>query len=652
MPIFEMVAPDGKKYRIDAPDGQAAISALEGMTGGKQPAQRSTMPAIGGDWGVMDEALSMIAGDIPKKGNAAVTGLIDSTINAAKGGDFNYSENYNRSLEGQRRAQADYNSDHPVMSGVGKGAGLALGITNMPVWGKGALGAAGTGAAYGGVMGLSQDAETLPERAYNTALGAGTGAAIGTAGYGLGKAAGWGANKLSRAWEAVNASPEDKAAIQIRSLFDDAGGAPTVQQQLDTLGPDAMNVDVLGERGRSLARNAANISPDAREVMEPALAGRTQGQNTRVVSDMRKIANIADDSTQTVDDLVKEIDNKFRPTIDRLYSQARAAGKDMPLQFFDDVLGTPQGKSAYNEAMNTVKARARLAGTPNEVSNLAVIDEMKKIFDSRATEAFASQNRAKGSLWSDFAKNLRMRSDAYMNMQDDPIYAEARSVAQAMYKAQDAVKTGESLGASHVPMNLPGKADALDVGQRQRLAQGYVAKKADALLNRGPTAGALNELSTPMGRKAADVALGPGNMQPSINRERTFNKTTRALTGNSTTARQLAEMGGIGSGTAASAAAMGYDMTTGGIAGLMAALMRKGGPALAKKMSTDAQRKAAPIIAEMLTSRGMPAGVKTPGPAFLERLSGADKAKAEKLLLMLLREPAQNTNRQMTPARK
>ncbi len=111
-------------------------------------------------------------------------------------------------------------------------------------------------------------------------------------------------------------------------------------------------------------------------------------------------------------------------------------------------------------------------------------------------------------------------------------------------------------------------------------------------------------------------------------------------------------MGGIGLGTAASAAAMGYDMTTGGIAGLMAALMRKGGPALAKKMSTDAQRKAAPIIAEMLTSRGMPAGVKTPGPAFLERLSGADKAKAEKLLLMLLREPAQNTNRQMDPARK
>lgn len=644
MPTFEMVAPDGKKYRIDAPDGQTALATLEGIS--------EKQPSKSGNWSVFNEAMDTVTGGLMMKGNAAMGGAIDATVDAVQGNGFNYSDNYNRHLQEQRQAQADYGNENPIRSGIGKGAGLALGITSIPVWGRGWTGAAKTGAAYGGVMGAGQDADSIPERLYNAVLGGGTGAGIGLAGYGAGKAAGWAANKLSRAWEVMRASPEDKAAIQMRGLFDDAGGAPVVQKQLDDLGPDAMNVDVLGERGRSLARNAANISPDAREVMEPALMGRTQGQNTRVVSDMRKIANLPDDSTKTVDDLVKDIDAKFRPSIDRLYGQARAAGKDMPLQFFDDVLGTPQGKSAYNEAVNAVRARARLAGTPNEVSNLAIVDEMKKIFDSRATEAFASQNRAKGSLWSDFAKNLRMRADAYMNMQDDPIYAEARSVAQSMYKAQEAVKTGESLGSSHVPMNLPGQADALDVGQRQRLAQGYVAKKSDALLNRGPTAGALNELSTPMGRKAADVALGPGNMKPSLDRERTFNRTSRALTGNSTTARQLAEMGGVGVGTAATAAAMGYDMTTGGVAGIMAALMRKGGPALAKKLSTDAQRKAAPIIAEMLTSRGIPAGVKQPGPALLERFSKADRAKMEKLFLLLMGDQVQNTNRQMNPAAK
>jgi hypothetical protein len=319
----------------------------------------------------------------------------------------------------------------------------------------------------------------------------------------------------------------------------------------------------------------------------------------------------------------------------------------MPLQFFDDVLSTSQGQQVLKEAEAAVRARARLRGAPDDVSNLAIVDEMKKIFDSKATSAFASGDRAAGGLWRDFAASLRTRADALMDMAETPIYAGARNAARYSNQAQEAVKLGAELGGPRVPVNLPGRVDGVDLGNRQRVAQGYAAKKTDTLLNRNNTEGAVNEFYTPQGKKAADAALGPGALDKTLAREKAFNQTVKALTGNSTTARQLVEMG---LGTGAAATLVSGDAMTGGIAGILGALARKGAPAIARKITSDAQQKTAPLIAQALLARDLPAQAMNMAPGMLERLSRADRDKLTKMLL-LLTEQAQRPTPQPSASR-
>jgi len=640
MPVFEIETPDGKTFEVDAPNEQAAMQALQGMIKPQKPSQS-------GYWSMSDETMDFVSGGLMTKANAAIGGLVDAGFGAIRGDGWNYSDNYNENLNQLRQAQADYGEENPIRGTIGKGAGLALGITQLPVWGSRLAGAAGTGAVYGGIMGAGSDAESISERASNALTGAATGAGIGGLGYGLGSLIGMGANKASRAWEAVNADPQTRAAIELRSLAADAGGPVAVRQSLDNLGPDSVLADVLGERGRALTRQSANISPDARETIEAALLGRKGMQNQRVVSDIEQIAGLPVGSTKTVDDLVEGTYQKLKPGVDEAYTAARAAGKDMPLQFFDDVLSTSQGQQVLKEAEAAVRARARLRGAPDDVSNLAIVDEMKKIFDSKATSAFASGDRAAGGLWRDFAASLRTRADALMDMAETPIYAGARNAARYSNQAQEAVKLGAELGGPRVPVNLPGRVDGVDLGNRQRVAQGYAAKKTDTLLNRNNTEGAVNEFYTPLGKKAADAALGPGALDKTLAREKAFNQTVKALTGNSTTARQLVEMG---LGTGAATTLLTGDPMSGGIAGILGALARKGAPAIARKITTDAQQKTAPLIAQALLARDLPAQAMNMAPGVLERLSRADRDKLTKMLL-LLTEQAQRPTPQPSASR-
>jgi hypothetical protein len=657
--------------------------------------------------------------------------------------------------------------------------------------------------------------------------------------------------------EAVGADPQTKAAIKVRGLADDMGGAGALQQKLDDLGPDAMKVDVLGERGRSVARSAANIEPSARETLESALFGRKATQNQRVVSDIEQASGLAAGSRETVDTLKRKAYEEIAPEINRAYTQAREAGYDLPLSAIDDILTTPMGKQARLDALKAVQNRyykevprgpalapgappapkdkssssanrmvrelgpklgprprkpsdlldfvkdkgglrdfkgelrsldaktvrglvrengisldqarelaaregfldykfgnadravaestvgdfldaidnnlrgnpvfstsdgwaadawlgykdgqasrasiyetakriaeesggkpinddvfrdaiegvlqkgegpaealqraqyadfAKFGSQPQEVpagifeknlrnySNLSLLDEMKRSLDDVAGAANRGGRPNEASQASGMAKDLRTRVDSLLN---DDVYATARGLRQKAYKADEAFDLGADLGRGRVAMDLPGKARKVDPEFKPNVAKAYATTKAETLLNRGATEGALNELSTPLGREAMDAALGPNasSVVKALEREKTFNRTTRAVAGNSTTARQLAEMGASAGGGAATAAALGYDASTGGLAGILAALTKKGVPAMSKKLSTDAQRKAAPLIAQMLVERGVPPQVAAKAPGVLERLTKAGgNEKLMKALLMLVSPQAQKAN--------
>lgn len=612
--MVEMDAPEEDIDAYIAGEG-VTLDQLKGVS-----SQPSAAPAQGNPdyWSMGKQATDTVTFGGSTKLAAAGVGALDSAIDWMRGEGFNYSDNYNRLLEQERANQQAYAAQNPIRSGVGTAAGIALGVTSLPTVGTGLVGAAGTGATYGGIAGALRDAESFGERVENTFSGGRAGLGIGLLGYGAGKAIGWGANKLSDAYRKAGASPQLLGEQKVYDITEKVGRGK-VQQRLDELGPDAVAADALGKRGTAMARRAANLDPDAREVIDDTLLGRKAGQNARIVTDMEKIAGIKPGNEKSVEQLVKAVDDQFGPEINRLYTQARQAGKDMPLQFFDDVLGTEQGKAVYNEAAKAVTARARLSGAPDDVSNLAIIDEMKKIFDSKSRSAFQSGDKAASDLWSDFARNLRMRADTIMDQADDPIYSQARALAQQAYRAKEAITMGESLGAGRVPLDLPAKSQSVDLGNRQRMAQGYVSKKTDTLLNRGSTDGALNELSTPMGKRAADTALGPDNLAPSVNRERTFNATTRQLLGNSTTAQQLMDDGGMG----VVQGLLGSPLTTArDLVGKMVA-----------SLATDKQRAMAPVVARVLMSRNLPTQSPIP-PTLVQRMLNAGDEKAAKALLL------------------
>ena len=646
MGTFVITGPDGKKYKVTGDNAEGALQALR-----KSVAPQETPPQPSGfnPYSLPSEAMDMVTGGLQQKLNAAGIGLIDATMGAVQGKGWDYSGAYNRALDWQRGDQERFRTEHPVQAGLGQAAGIGLGITSMPVIGNGVKGALGTGAVYGGAIGAGQDADSLGERVINAGTGALTGAGIGGVGYLGGKAIGAGATKLGQAWNAVGASPETRAAMKIGGLIDDQFGPNNSMSALKAvhdLGPDASIADVLGEPGRSVARSAANVSPEARETLEGFTQGRKSGQNQRIASDIETASGLPIGNRKTVDVLKKEANDAVRPHINRAYQAARKAGEDVPLDFFKDVLDSDAGGKAFQQAFKNVSDR--MATGKDVGGNLAVIDETKRILDGWAKQGYRNSDPM-ASVYDDMAKHLRFQMDAMLNGGE---YSAARALRKAAYKKDEAFDLGSELAQGRVPLDAASRARKVGASNEEALAKGYGAQKVENILNKNATEGALNEFTTPMGREAMVAALKgkSGVVEKGVGREKTFERLNKALVGNSTTARQLAEIGGSALSGAGAAAAFGYDATTGGIAGALASLGRRGVPALSKKLATDMQRKTAPIIAQLLTGKNLPPGIKVPSPTMLERLSKADKDKLLKALLLGMSPENQKTSPQTNPA--
>lgn len=659
MPQYLITGPDGNKYKVNGPTAEGALAALKRHMGAT-PAPAAEQPAVPdgpvGDpnhWGTGYQAADTVTMGGSTKLGAVGGALVDSLFGAAQGQGWNYGDAYNKNLEQARADQEAYSNENPIRTGLGTAGGVAMGITNAPVLGRGLLGGIETGLAYGAGGGALQDANSIGERIGNTAFGGVTGGFIGGAGYGLGKAAGIGMKKAGEVASTLRAPPEVKAASQFYKTADDVFGpnnAMAMSRRLHELGPDAINADVLGARGTGLGRGAANISPEARETLESTVQARKANQNSRLATDVEALSGLPTGNTKNVDALKKEAYDKVRPQIGAAYDIARKAGNDIPLQAFDNIITTPVGRGAFKQALDNITSRA--ARDPSAGGNLAVLDETKRLLDGYATQAYRSGDPMAGE-YAATAKALRDQLDSMLSGNE---YAAARGLRQEAYKADNAFDLGAQLGANRIPLGLPESAAKVQPNLKRNVARAYGATKVENLLNKPSTEGAFNDLMTPQGKKAAQAALGnkqAGLLGKALDREKTFNITNRELLGNSTTARQLAEMAGTGVGTMGAGMLLGYDPTTSGIAGGLAALGRKAVPTITRRLVTENQRAVAPYIAKLLTSHGVP--VSQPIPVsqlsqFLERFATAGDAKLAKTMALIWAESQKNSP-QTNPAK-
>jgi len=599
-------------------------------------------PAPVGDssqWSTGQEGMDTLTMGGQSKLNAAGGALVDSAFGLARGEGWNWSDNYNKLLQEQRDNQAAYNEENPGLTAAGRAGGIALGVARGPAWGRGLKGAVVTGTGYGALGGALEDAGSIEDRTLNTIEGAFGGGLIGGGGYGAGKVIGAGAEKISKAFSTLNAAPLNKAEMEVYDLIQKAGGPAAVKKKLSELGPDAVLADVLGRGGTAAGRRASNISPDARQILEEFVGARKELQNVRLARDVESAARLPNRNTNNVDALKKSAYDKVRPTINKAYQTARRAGADIDLKEFDNIITTPVGRPAFEKALDVVTSRA--ARDPSAGGNLAVLDETKRLLDGWAKKGFIDGDPM-ASVYADTAEALRSKIDDILSNDE---YAIARALRQDAYRGDEAFDLGATLAKPNVPIGMPKSANSVKPQHVGKVAQGYGATKVEQLLNKGATEGAYSSMTTPLGRAAYKAALRErsGIVDKALKRERQFNLTNKEIVGNSTSARQLAEMAGYGVSAAAAAQFLGGDIWTTGLTGLLGAVSRRAIPSIAQKLVKEKQRLVAPFLADILTKAKLPTNRPIP-PGFLEKfVTDGDQKLARTLNLMWANHLQNNT---------
>jgi hypothetical protein len=439
----------------------------------------------------------------------------------------------------------------------------------------------------------------------------GKGAGFGFVGGAVGQGAGEGAVRLGRMLVdplrglAKSGPVDQQATARVllaakRAGIDDA----TASAKLAELGPDGFLADVMGNYGQSLARSSSNLSPEARTLLESASKERLGGQTTRLVDALRGAGGRA--VGDSVDEINANIALASRPAIRSAYKTAQEAGYDLPRAPFEDILASPKVQSALKQAEAEIRDRVAVYG-PNEASQLAVYDAAKKILDRMGWKE-----------GDDIAKALaaKLRNAVDENI---PEYGGARQLAQGVKKQQEAVELGAAIAGRKV--DGAQLSAARNSPLQGSVAQGYSVSKINEIENMKPGQSALDLLTgTKRGREALAAALGPkaDDVMRQVQAERQFLSFDRGLTGNSSTARQLAELGMVTGAGAAGGYLTGFDpMQAGSVAGL-AALGKRGGSKLLEALASRNEAAVAPEVARRLLERSLPKMVDANGKPITE----------------------------------
>lgn len=504
------------------------------------------------------------------------------------------------------------------------GAAVAKGATVLGRAGNAALTGAGYGAAYG--VGTGEDAQGRVEGGLGGALIGGlTGGVASPVVDGLAAGGRALAAPVINTLRAVR-NPDDEAARRIGIAIQRDGRTP--EQAARTLeaenasGVPMIVADTGGETTRALARSSANTSPEARQALSGATDDRFQSQSERVGSFVESLTGGNRDTAGTVEDLQRAASQVNRPAYARAYREGQAVwtpGLEQLLQapaVQDAVRQTmrtggnraaAQGFQPVRQAFEEVDGRLTLRTNPDgsrAIPNLQFWDQVKRNLDDMVT---AGQREGRGNAAGDVRDLRNMLRDELDRAV--PSYADARRGAAAFFGAEDALDAGAKFVTA--PME---NAEARRIVGRMSQAEKELFRRgfANSLLERlsgvGDTRNITNAmfLNNPRARERIEIALGPREarqLEVILRAENIMNQTRQAVSGNSTTARQLAELGlaggragaEVGVGAGAWALATGdYSAGNLGAGATIAAALRYGRGRIDQKM---AQR-----VGEMLAS--------------------------------------------------
>lgn len=635
MPKFEIEA-NGKRFEVEAPDMETAVKALSGQ-GPQGHANVPEFQPIGQDGkplegynpqtGEMDTSklgsFIMGANDLPvigpamKAGGAAIAAGVAAPLSGQS-----FGQTYDQMRAIQEKALRDNPKTALAGNLVGSTAILApLGATSL---GGQLLGMSGSLPARIGMSAASNAAMSgadtairgggIGDIAQSAAIGGGIGGAIPAVGAVLKGAGSAIADRVgSFVGGAVNPAGEAGRRVA-RALATDKKIPGATLSQADIAaaarnGQPLMNADLGGETTRALARAAANQSPGARGAMERIVSDRFADQGSRVGRLVSRLTGGKTDDLMMIDGLRDMASAANKPAYNKAFSSPRA--QDMWDQRFAQLMQAPAVQKAAMDATKRGANRAAASGfqavkNPFVEQNgrfmlrvnrdgsvakptLQFWDQVKRNLDGDIGVAQRAGDKT-------LAADLMALKSNLVNTLDStvPEYKAARQGAAAWFGAEDAVDAGRMFAKStrSIPEFKRGIL-AMKPAEREAFETGFASELIDQARSAGDRTNVITRMfKSPEQRAKMEMAFGPARAREieAFVRVETAMDAFRNAFGNSTTARQLAEMGVIGGGA--------WLWTGDYKTGITAAALTQGARYAGKKIDGNVMTK----MAEMLLS--------------------------------------------------
>lgn len=514
-----------------------------------------------------------VLGPLPAR---AVVGGARLAGNALTGMDPEAVTDYATARDEARALNKSAEENYPITSLAGNVAGsLALpiggaaGAATLPL--RLARGA-GVGAAFGGASGAGEG-----EGLTDSLAKAGTGAAVGGVLGGAAPAVVEGVVRGGRAafTPVANAirgvrDPQGEASRRVAvALQRDIEADPNAVNRLTPQefaasvqsGGPATALDIGGETTRALARSAANTSPEGRAALNRTINDRFEGQAGRVTDWLRRTFHYPDAAAQT-----EALENVGRTVNRANYARAMNEGdRSIYSPELDRLMGSPAVVDAMRRASVSGKDRAITQGLgamrqgvtvengvvtftrgPNGVPtypNLAFWDATKRELDDAANAAARGGRNGEATTMRDLARTLRNELDQHV-----PSYQQARAGAAHFFDADNALEAGQNFVGKNMTSADARRALArMSPQERQLFQDGFVSRYIETLNSIGDRRSVLNKIAeSPAAREKLNIAIGPQRAQEleaGLRVEGIMDLARNTVQGNSTTARQLAELG-------------------------------------------------------------------------------------------------------------
>lgn len=574
---FNQLSEDEQHAKVD--DIAKKLKITPSMTEGVGRGFARGVPILGGALNKIDAAT-----------NAALAPVIDPVLpdSFQKLPGNTFGERYQQALDIQEGKDKAFQEQHPIADAVAEiGGGIAsTGVAAQTAMGAKALGLTG---------------KTLPQM---MTRGAASGAAINTADALVrgenpvtAGAVGGAVGAVSPAGgRLVNAKVVQPISNVIRGIRDPAAEAERIvaggidrdirnsdrgltlqeMQAAKSEGQPAMLMDAGGETTRGIARSAANVSPEGRATLTRAIDERFESQSPRLGEWLQKTFHYpnADAQQDALDKIARTVN---RPN----YAKAYSEGANLRWsEGFEQISQAPVVQDAIRKAMVSAKNdAAKLGFTPPK--NPFQFDEGGRL--RLKTDANGNRMEPNLQFWDivkrnldktgtpearDWSRILREHLDMLV-----PSYGTARAGAARFFGAGDALEAGQNFVGASQKFGLPAARKQLakmSPDERQLFQDGYVSRLIETIDKNPDRRSIVNKIAvSPAAKEELNVALGrerAGEVLGRLHIENIMDLARPAVEGNSTTVRQLVELGlatGVG----------GYDSYTGDPQALMHAAL-------------------------------------------------------------------------------